>query len=298
MKELVGFIRSYVRTLNWPLFTANTLFISVLVSWNYYTGLDSTIGLFDAAWQRFLLRYLLFLASFLIPYLFHAIRTRDKLFKDPLFVFLILVAPAIFSLKMATNHRFQFSTGAAWNEYYNQVVYWPIRVVFISIVLFSIWKTFYPREDFFGLTGRGFKWKPYLILLVLMIPLLLLASTQEDFRMVYPKLQQVSAVFNGSWTDVPLALLYELSYGSDFFSIELFFRGFLVLAFIRFAGKDAILPMACFYCAIHFGKPLGECISSYFGGLLLGIIVYRTRSIYGGLVVHLGIAWIMELVSI
>jgi hypothetical protein len=53
--------------------------------------------------------------------------------------------------------------------------------------------------------------------------------------------------------------------------------------------------MAAFYCTIHFGKPLGECISSYFGGMVLGVLAYRTRSILGGLIVHLGLAWMMEL---
>src|SRR5437763_17220024 len=90
-------------------------------------------------------------------------------------------------------------------------------------------------------------------------------------------------------------VLLVLAYGSDFFSIVLFFRGFLVLAFLKWVGPAAILPMACFYCTIHFGKPLGECISSYFGGILLGIVVCNTRSIYGGLIVHLGIAWLMEI---
>jgi hypothetical protein len=90
-------------------------------------------------------------------------------------------------------------------------------------------------------------------------------------------------------------MLYELSYGSDFFSIELFFRGFLVLAFARYAGKDAILPMAIFYCAIHFGKPLAECISSFFGGIILGVVSYHTRTILGGFLVHVGLAWLMEL---
>ena len=85
-----------------------------------------------------------------------------------------------------------------------------------------------------------------------------------------------------------------MSYGIDFLTVELFFRGFLVLAFVKYAGKNAILPMACFYCAIHFGKPMAECISSYFGGILLGIIAYNTRSIMGGLMVHVGIAWLRE----
>jgi hypothetical protein len=131
-------------------------------------------------------------------------------------------------------------------------------------------------------------------MLLIMIPLIAIASTQPDFSEMYPKLKTVTGLFNENELGWGHKLLYELSYGSDFVSIELFFRGFLILGFIKWAGKDAILPMACFYCTIHFGKPLAECISSYFGGILLGIVVYHTRSIYGGLIVHLGIAWLME----
>jgi hypothetical protein len=53
--------------------------------------------------------------------------------------------------------------------------------------------------------------------------------------------------------------------------------------------------MAIFYCTIHFGKPLGECISSFFGGIILGVVSYHTRTIFGGFMVHVGIAWLMEL---
>ena len=78
-------------------------------------------------------------------------------------------------------------------------------------------------------------------------------------------------------------------------TIELFFRGFLIFAFVRYVGAAAILPMATFYCSIHFGKPMFECVSSFFGGLILGVIAYRTQSIVGGLAVHLGVAWMMEI---
>ena len=132
-------------------------------------------------------------------------------------------------------------------------------------------------------------------MLLMMLPVIALASVQADFLEVYPKLKSVTGIYNEDTITWWHKLLFELSYGSDFITIELFFRGFLILAFIKWAGKDAILPMACFYCTIHFGKPLGECISSYFGGIILGVIVYHTRSIYGGLIVHLGIAWLMEL---
>jgi hypothetical protein len=128
-----------------------------------------------------------------------------------------------------------------------------------------------------------------------MVPLIAAASTQPDFLSMYPKLKDVDTALYDVKNKWLYHLLHELSYGSDFISVELFFRGFLILAFVKVVGKDAILPMACFYCTIHFGKPLGECISSYFGGLILGIVVYNTRSIIGGLMVHLGIAWLMEL---
>jgi membrane protease YdiL (CAAX protease family) len=156
-------------------------------------------------------------------------------------------------------------------------------------MLILIWKLYSREQPLYGLKTGNLYWKPYLLMLLLMIPLIILAATQNDFLSVYPKLNSVPSA-----TEWWQKILFELSYGTDFFTIEFFFRGFLVLAFAKWAGKDAILPMACFYCTIHFGKPLGECISSYFGGILLGIVVYNTKSIWGGLMVHLGIAWIME----
>ncbi|HVS95102.1 MAG TPA: CPBP family intramembrane glutamic endopeptidase [Puia sp.] len=146
-----------------------------------------------------------------------------------------------------------------------------------------------------GLTRRNNKLAPYFLLLLAVLPLIALAATQPDFQSVYPKLRNLSFIDGYAHPSWPWKLLYELSYGLDFLGIELFFRGLLVIALLRFAGTDAILPMAAFYCTIHFGKPLGECISSFFGGLILGVLAARTRSILGGLTVHLGLAWCMEL---
>jgi membrane protease YdiL (CAAX protease family) len=190
---------------------------------------------------------------------------------------------------------FHLSNNIYWDYYWNQVAYWPVRLILLSFILFIIWKIFYSKETFFGLTVKNFNWKPYLIMLLIMVPLIAAASTQPDFLCMYPKLKDVDTALYGVKNKWFYHLLHELSYGSDFISVELFFRGFLILAFVKIVGKDAILPMACFYCTIHFGKPLGECISSYFGGMILGIVVYNTRSIIGGLMVHLGIAWLMEL---
>ena len=188
-----------------------------------------------------------------------------------------------------------FSENLNWNNYWNQVFYWPLLLIITSSILFICWKIFDKPQPFYGIIITGIDWKPYVLMLLIMLPLVVLASTQPDFLEVYPKLTSIESVYNEPGIQWWHKLLFELSYGTDFITIELFFRGFLILAFIKWAGKDAILPMACFYCTIHFGKPLGECISSYFGGMILGIVVYHTRSILGGLMVHLGIAWMMEI---
>lgn len=299
---ILGFIKRYVTELNKPVFIGCTIFTAFLIWVNYYYRIDLFISNTYSSTSYFFLRYLVFLAAFTLPWYFYYLSNTKNYFKNPLFLFLVFISPAIFSLKMSMSTSIRFCEDLLCNDYWNQVVYWPARLLVMMIILFILWKAFYGNESFFGLTTKnlacrqaGFKWKPYLLLLLIMIPLIAAASTQKDFLSVYPKMQTVSGFLEKSSNSWLYKLLFELSYGSDFISIELFFRGFLILGFMKLAGKEAILPMACFYCTIHFGKPSGECISSYFGGILLGIVVYNTRTIYGGLVVHLGIAWLMEL---
>jgi hypothetical protein len=247
------------------------------------------------AWPAFTGHYVLFATAFILPYLFYTVVRARNLFINKFFIILLILAPAIFSLKMSLNTEIPFSDNVYWNEYWNRVYYWPVRLMIVVAILFLVWNAFDGDQPFYGLTTKKFTWQPYVLMLVCMLPLIAAASTQNDFLSMYPKIKSVLHIGNNIHLSWLHKLLFELSYGSDFLGIEIFFRGFLILAFIKWAGKDAILPMACFYCTIHFGKPLGECISSYFGGILLGIVVYNTRSIYGGLIVHLGIAWLMEI---
>ena len=275
-------------------FIACTLLTALMIYLNFYYGIDYKIETVNSNTASFFYRYLIFLIAFGLPYLFYVLQGKNY-FRNGLIFLLILLSPAIFSWKMVMNTQFHLLDHYLWDYYWNQIIYWPLRLIVLSFNLFIIWKLFYKNESFFGLTVKNFVWKPYLIMLLIMIPLVAAASTQPDFLSMYPKLRDVEEVLVNVDNKWFYQLLHELSYGSDFISVELFFRGFLILAFIKIVGKDAILPMACFYCTIHFGKPVGECISSYFGGIILGIVVYNTRSIVGGLIVHLGIAWLMEL---
>jgi hypothetical protein len=218
---------------------------------------------------------------------------KQNAFSNARFLVLLFLAPAIFAWKMVFSVQLNLAADPLLNEYWNRVIYWPFKLIVVTVLLLLTWLVSKEEQPPYGLNTNNFTPKPYLIMLLIMLPLIAAASMQPDFLITYPKLKNVSFL-NGTPGTGWYKLLYELSYGSDFFTIEFFFRGFLVLAFTRWFGKNAILPMAMFYCTIHFGKPMGECISSFFGGLVLGAVTYHTRSIYGGFMVHVGIAWMME----
>ncbi len=148
----------------------------------------------------------------------------------------------------------------------------------------------------YGFHARGVNLKPYFVLLTLMLPLLFWAAQQPDFQQTYPRAEKLFLPPDGrhnGW----LTALYEVLYSLDFVTTEFFFRGFLILHFARFAGARSVLPMCVFYVTIHFDKPLAEALSSFFGGLILGVLALETRSIYGGIIVHLGIALLMEVLG-
>jgi hypothetical protein len=186
-----------------------------------------------------------------------------------------------------------------WDHYAQLVLQLPLKLLLLFAFLWTLYKAgLLPGNSLgaaVGLTRTNFNALPYFGLLLCTIPLIALASTQHDFLLVYPKVKNLTFINGYAKPEWPWKLLYEISYGLDFLGIELFFRGLLIVVLVNYVGPDAILPMAAFYCTIHFGKPLGECISSFFGGLILGVLAARTRTILGGLIVHLGLAWLMEL---
>lgn len=181
-----------------------------------------------------------------------------------------------------------------WRRVINTLLNWVAAGVPIALY----WRaTRVPGEPFYGWSAKGIELRPYWLLLALMFPLVAFASFQPDFLSVYPRAESIIGADPKEGLPWPVYGLFELMYGLDFVFIEFFFRGFLVLAFAKLIGRSAILPMAAFYVFIHFEKPMGEAISSFFGGIILGVVAYETRSIYGGIIVHVGIAWMMELMA-
>lgn len=169
----------------------------------------------------------------------------------------------------------------------------------IVLMLFIV-KLFFDRKDGTGLYGlrfRGADIRLYLILLAAMVPVIYVGSLMEHFTDYYPLYKKAGGFHFSQYygfSEWISKVLYEFFYLTDFVNTELFFRGFLVIGLSKLMGKNVILPMVATYAVLHFGKPLGETISSVFGGYILGVIALYSRNIWGGVFIHGGIAFLME----
>lgn len=297
LHSIIDYTRSYYDAVfRKGYFIGVLIMLAIIISINYSY---SFYGVNDW-WQSFALDYLLYLIPFSFAWILQWIYFKEdrSFFLKPWFWILVLVAPAIFAFRVNFSFHEDFARALLRPQniqYTISVSNYIIKVIVLMLPVVVIW--YLKDRRFFNLYGFSFSRhkKLYFFLLGLMIPFVLLAATLPDFLDAYPKALRSAGLYSSD--GMAGFLLFELAYGLDFLSIEFFFRGFLIMAFIRYCGMRAIIPAACFYCCIHLGKPMAEAISSFFGGLLLGIISYHTLSIWGGLIIHLGIAWLMELAA-
>ncbi|MDD9965419.1 MAG: CPBP family intramembrane metalloprotease [Myxococcales bacterium] len=145
----------------------------------------------------------------------------------------------------------------------------------------------------FGLVTRQHSnaWPLYFGMLAIVIPLVYGVSFTEPFLRTYPK-------YKGAADSLWGFFAWEFIYALQFFLLEYFFRGFLLFSLARHMGSLSIFVMVVPYAMIHFGKPVTECVGSVLAGIALGTIALRTRTIYGGVVVHCGVAWSMDLFAL
>lgn len=130
---------------------------------------------------------------------------------------------------------------------------------------------------------------------LIMIPIIIVASTSEAFQQAYPRYRPGLMESTGLMSSFVSVFLYESSYLMQFFSLEIFFRGFLIFAFSQMFGTRSVWFMVVIYGMLHFTKPMAEALGSLIGGYVLGVISLRSHSVYGGFLIHGGVALLMEI---
>ena len=315
MTELLHDIRTYLRADFKPgLYGATALWVGLLIAINYAYGVER--NLIDAqpysAWRPvwyFGLYATAYYGAFWLWSLFH---NRRDIWRNGWFWLHTLVA------LIAYSYYAGFIAYAGWAQrnfpdfglyVYVYKVLGNVHSLVTIVVPLGLYYVFVDKQDngFYGLKPKRKGLTTYLILLGLMVPIIIYASFQPDFLQAYPTYRNTGAHTSLNVPEWLTALGYELAYGWDFVPTELLFRGFLVIGLSRVlrtgspqSEKDLpgpVLPMIVWYATIHFGRPVGETVSSLFGGYILGVLALSTRSIWGGLFIHIGIAWLMEIAA-
>ena len=306
MTEIIIEIRNFLKKdFNFYAYGYTLIFLTSALYFNYkFNFEDNFIDSFYGKLVSFLIYFIYYFIPYLlilIPVLF--IKKKQYLLKQSEFWVKSVIFFGIFGVMVAfwqVRYLIDFSKfHYSENLYIHNLIFNLKRIIPFIIVFYAV-KRFYDKDmsHLYGLRYKGMNYRPFFLMLLLMIPLITLASFQVDFQHTYPQYRFYN--YNGVFGMTPLQSegVFEVAYGLDFVSIELMYRGALVVGMARILGKEAVLPMAGAYVILHFGKPLGEAVSSFFGGMILGIHALAKKNIFGGVIIHVGIAYFMEFAAI
>lgn len=303
MKKIWQFLKQHIaEDFNVAYYGFVAVFLTCCIHYNYRVDFEDSFLDYQEGFTKFLYYFLTNVFAYVTPLVAYALISKNRSFLfSPEFWVKSLVALAFLSFD-----RCSFFIDDLASELFHPRMYrWVSKIfnnllgIFTMMIPFLILYRIYDREErhLYGLAPKKFDVKPYFTMLAIMLPLIVAASFLPSFLHQYPMYESSRAHLQMHMPEWATVAGYEIAYALNFVSIEFFFRGFLVIGMISVLGRRAIVPMACVYCFLHFGKPMGEAISSIFGGYILGVVAYETRGIWGGVIVHVGIAWMMELAA-
>ncbi len=162
--------------------------------------------------------------------------------------------------------------------------------VLMPVIFILAWPGMRLRDFHISFEGFSKHLWIYVFLFLLVLPAVLYASTTQAFRHTYPFYRLANRSHFDLWT-------WEGLYSAQFVALEFFFRGFLLQGLRRVMGANAVFVMIVPYCMIHYGKPLPETLGAIGAGLILGTMAIRTKSIWGGVLIHIGVAITMDLLA-
>lgn len=134
-------------------------------------------------------------------------------------------------------------------------------------------------------TFDGFRMKlKHQIMIILccliLIPIMAIyLKSYGDFKEIYPILRDYSISYKQ-------LIIFEIFMFMYIYAWEYFVRGFILSGLYKRYGFDAIIIQTIVFTLLHFDKPILELVLSIPGGIALGILAVKTRSINLGVVIH------------
>ncbi len=307
MKTLLQYFTRYTKTyFHWQLYLSVAVFLCICTYFNYlYDFEDSIIDAHSGSELKWLLMFLHMSFPFLVTCVFlYVYRINREWVRSGEFWIKFFVGFLIISFDRQFYYFYELIEHLPRIDYVFAFknISWGdsliANVVPTLIFYYGYERSRDPDKHWYGLSLKQFDFKPYAILIVIVFIGMGIASFMSELNTYYPRYKFSGGSDFAVLHNIPelfTVLAYELVYGSYYISVELFFRGFLVIAFARVLGGHAVIAMVGSYVFLHYGKPVAETISSAFGGYLIGILAYYTQRIWGGVILHIALAWSMEL---
>ncbi|HEY5172301.1 MAG TPA: type II CAAX endopeptidase family protein [Acidimicrobiia bacterium] len=205
----------------------------------------------------------------------------------------ILRSVGLPSLAARLHEGMLVSTHRDWN----QLAFWAVVVISSYVIPPLLVIRFVLREHVrdYGLRVRGIlpHLRTYAVLYAVAAPLIVAASFTASFQDRYPFFHPAAG--HSLW---PYLYAWWLLYWLQFCALEFFFRGFLLHGLAPRLGWAAIFAMALPYNMLHYGKPMPEALAAIVGGIVLGTLSLKTRSVWWGAALHISIALTMDVCAL
>jgi hypothetical protein len=171
-------------------------------------------------------------------------------------------------------------------------------MVLVPALLLRVGAGVGPRELGLRVRGTGRDALLYGLIFVLFWPVVWWVAHRGDFRSAYPFFRPPRGADASEFMTSSLFLQFEAAYFLQFFAVEFFFRGVMVLGLKPSLGRASVLVMLAPYCMIHYHKPMLEAFGAIGAGLVLGVLAWRTRTVVWGWFLHYGVALSMDLLAL
>ncbi len=180
------------------------------------------------------------------------------------------------------------------NIYLYEYLYWFFGdfITFFLMPVIIIKLLLKEKVRNFGLQTGEFRIgvKISLIFLLVMIPLVWIASSYPDFVRTYPLLAEVRDNWNTFFIFEAAALIYLIAW-------EFIWRGFMLFGLKEKFGYYAVFIQMIPFLMLHNGKPPAETFGAIAAGIALGVLAWRTGSVYYCVITHAGVMFGIDLIT-
>jgi len=294
IKSFYAFVKNDYKSLKYlPIFAYASFLIIIIYSFNIY----SYIKLLDKGSFRLFLSYFIIYSISYYPIVFW-IKIVDKqlkigaLFwlKTTIVIFILSLSPTI-DLYAIIGHLYSSDYGYLIRKSAYNLKAIIITTLIIALSWNAVWKN---TGNFMWISFKKNYYELLVPISLVILIIVVIAINLSGFNNSYPSFK-IHYIDNASICSSYIQMIiFQIAYSLDFLSVELLFRGALVLGLYKLMGTNAILPMITLYAVLHMGKPLGETISSFFGGYVLAYITLYYNSIVPAFLIHVILALGME----